>query len=32
MKYWNYLTDEAQNTLLIIGFFVEAYFLFWVLA
>lgn len=32
MKYWNALTEDAQDTLLILGFLVECYILFWVLA
>lgn len=32
MKWWNALTDDAQDALLIAGFFLEAYLLFGVLA
>lgn len=32
MKYWNALTDEAQDAVLVGGFFLEAYILFWVMA
>lgn len=32
MKWWDALTDDAKDTLLIAGFFIEAYLLFGVLA
>ena len=32
MKYWNALSDDVQDFLLIAGFLVEAWFLFGVLA
>lgn len=32
MKYWNALSEDAQDTLLIAGFILEAWFLFGVLA
>lgn len=32
MKYWNALSEDAQDTLLIAGFLLEAWFLFGVLA
>lgn len=32
MKYWNALSDEVQDALLIAGFLAEAYALFWVMA
>ena len=32
MKYWHYLTDEAQDAVLIAAFLIEAYVLFWVMA
>ena len=32
MKWWDALTDDAKDTLLIGGFFVECYVLFLVLA
>jgi len=32
MKYWNALSDDAQDALLIVGFLVEAYILFGVMA
>ena len=32
MKYWNALTDEAKNALLIAAFLLEAFFLFGVAA
>ena len=32
MKIWNALSEDAQDFLLIAGFFVEAWFLFGVLA
>lgn len=32
MKYWNALSDDAQDTLLIAGFILEAWFLFGVMA
>ena len=32
MKYWNALSDDAQDALLIAGFILEAWFLFGVLA
>ena len=32
MKYWDALTDEAQNALIIAAFLVEAFFLFGVAA
>ena len=28
MKYWNALTDEAQDAILVIGFLIECYVLF----
>jgi len=31
MKIWNALTDEAQDALLVIGFLIECYVLFWVM-
>lgn len=31
IKYWNALTDEAQNAILIVGVLFEAWFLFGVL-
>lgn len=30
-RWWNALSDEGQNYVLIAGFLIEAYFLFWVL-
>ena len=32
MKYWNALTEDAQNALIIAAFIVEAFFLFGVAA
>ena len=32
MKYWNALTDDAKDTLLIVGFLIECYVLFGVMA
>jgi len=32
MKYWNALTDEAQETILIGGFIIEAFVLFVIMA
>ena len=32
MKLWDSLTEDAQNALLIVGFLIEAYLLFGVLA
>ena len=32
MKYWNALSEDAQDTLLIAGFIIEAWFLFGVMA
>ena len=32
MKYWNALSEDAQDTLLIAGFLLEAWFLFGVMA
>ena len=32
MKYWNALTDEAKDALMVVAFLVEAFFLFGVLA
>lgn len=32
MKYWNALSEDAQDALLIAGFLIEAWFLFGVLA
>lgn len=32
MKWWDAFTDEAKDTLLIAGFMIECYVLFWVLA
>jgi hypothetical protein len=31
MKYWNALSDDAQEFLLIVGFLLEAWFLFGVM-
>jgi hypothetical protein len=32
MKIWNALTQDAQDALLVLGFFIECYILFWVMA
>ena len=32
MKYWNALSEDAQDSLLLVGFALEAWFLFGVLA